>query len=605
MTTTITTTMTKHILRPGCNYYRGYAAAYYAPTTNRKEPLSMRPHGNTLTDLVVDEERQALLKEISLNLPDVTLNERQLFDIELLANGAFSPLRGFMTSADYESVLDRMRLQDGTLWPIPVCLDVSETLAERLEVGQSLGLRDPEGFLLAVMHIEDIWPVDHRKEALQVYGTDNEEHPGVHYLFHRVENFYIGGSVEVISPPLHPDFKQIRLTPEEIRNACRKLGWNRMVGFITRNPIHRPQFEMTLQAMRQAKANLLILPIVGATRPGDFDHYTRVRCYREVARHYPPASYLLNLLPLAARMAGPRTALMHVIIARNYGCTHFIIGRDHAGPGMNGAGIPFYPPEAANQLTETHSEEIGITIVPFKEMVYLPFEDEYRGLDQVPAGTQTISLSGSEIRKRIRQGRQVPEWATFPEVIAELLKAYPPPRKQGVTIFLTGLSGAGKSTIAKVLFSRFLEIGDRPVTLLDGDIVRRNLSRELTFSKEHRDINVRRIGFVASEITKNRGIAICAPIAPYRATRNEIRKTIEAYGGFIEVHVATPIEECESRDRKGMYAKARAGLIKGFTGVDDPYESPRSPEVTIDTTHLRPDEAAQEVMLVMGQKGYI
>jgi sulfate adenylyltransferase len=427
----------------------------------------------------------------------------------------------------------------------------------------------------------------------------------VHYLFHATGDYYVGGAVEVLSFPLHADFKQIRRTPEEIRLNYKKLGWNRVVGFITRNPIHRPQFEMTLRAMREAKANLLLLPIDGTTKPEDFDHYTRVRCYNEVAHHYPPGSHLLNLLPLSARMAGPKTALMHAIIAKNYGCTHFIIGRDHAGPGLNNQEKPFYVPDAAQTLVQQHSKEINIAIIPFTEMVYLPFEDEYRFVDQVTPGTHAISLSGTEIRRRVRAGRQVPEWATFPEVINELLKAYPPPRKQGVTIFLTGLSGAGKSTIAKVLFSRFLEIGDRPVTLLDGDIVRRNLSNELTFSKEHRDINVRRIGFVASEITKNRGIAICAPIAPYVATRREIRKAIETYGGFIEVHVATPIDECESRDRKGMYAKARAGLIKGFTGVDDPYEVPENPEVVIDTTHLTPDEAAQEVLLVMGQMGYI
>lgn len=570
-----------------------------------KGPVSMVPYGETLVNLLVDEARQTLLKNISLNLTDISLNDRQLCDLELLATGALSPLTGFMNNADYESVLDRMRLQDGTFWPMPVCLDVSETIARGLEVGQSVALRDFEGFLLAVMEIEDIWPVDRTKEADTVFGTRDQRHPGVHYLFNRSGDYYIGGMIEVISPPLHSDFKQIRQTPAEIRRSYKKLGWNRVVGFITRNPIHRPQFEMTLQAMRQAKANLLLLPITGTTRPGDFDHYTRVRCYRGMSNHYPPNSYLLNLLPLATRMAGPRTALMHVIIAKNYGCTHFIIGRDHAGPGLDSQGKPFYAQQAAKESAEANHEEMGITIVPFEEIVYLPFEDEYRSADQVAPGTQSISLSGTEIRGRIRQGRQVPDWATFPEVTNELIKAYPPPRKQGVTIFLTGLSGAGKSTIAKVLFSRFLEIGDRPVTLLDGDIVRRNLSSELSFSKEHRDINVRRIGFVASEITKNRGIAICAPIAPYTATRNEIRKTIEAYGGFIEVHVATPIKECEARDRKGMYAKARAGLIKGFTGVDDPYEAPASPEVKIDTTHLTPDEASQEVLLVMGQKGYI
>jgi sulfate adenylyltransferase len=374
---------------------------------------------------------------------------------------------------------------------------------------------------------------------------------------------------------------------------------------MTRNPIHRPQYEMTMNAMRDANANLLLLPIAGMTKPGDFDHYTRVRCYRRVTEHYPPDTFMLNLLPLAMRMSGPREALLHAIVAKNYGCTHFITGRDHAGPGLDCNGEPFYKSDDACKLTEEHSNEIGLTIVPFAEMVYLPFEDEFRCADQVPEGTQFISLSGSDIRDRIRSGRKIPEWATFPEVIGELLKAYPPPRKQGFTVFLTGLSGAGKSTIAKVLYARFLEIGDRPVTLLDGDIVRHNLSSELTFSKEHRDINVRRIGFVASEITKNRGIAVCAPIAPYAATRSEIRKTIESYGGFIEVHVSTPIEVCEKRDRKGMYAKARAGLIKGYTGVDDPYETPEKPEVSIDTSNITPVEAAHQIILVLQKKGFI
>jgi len=362
---------------------------------------------------------------------------------------------------------------------------------------------------------------------------------------------------------------------------------------------------MTVAAMRQARANLLILPITGMTKPGDFDHYTRVRCYRAVTRHYPPDSFVLNLLPLSMRLSGPKDALLHTIIAKNYGCTHFIIGRDHASPGIDAGGNPFYQTNAAHRLTQEYSREIGMTIVPFEELVYLPFEDEYRSHDQVSEGTQYISFSSSDIRERIKTGRNIPEWATFPEVVAELKKAYPSPDKQGFTVFLTGLPGAGKSTIAKVLYSRFLEMGDRPVTLLDGDIVRQNLSSQLSFSKEHRDINVRRIGFVASEITKNSGIAICAPIAPYNATRAEIRKNIETHGGFIEVHVSTPIEECEKRDRKGMYAKARAGMIKGFTGVDDPYEFPESSEVRIDTTDLRPDEAAQEILLLLGQKGYI
>ncbi|RLB42281.1 MAG: adenylyltransferase [Deltaproteobacteria bacterium] len=565
----------------------------------------VEPYGGNLIDLIVDKERKEILRNLALDIPELILNERQMCDLELLAVGAFSPLKGFLTRADYESVLDRMRLQDGLLWPLPICLDLNKVQAESLEAGQSLALRDPEGFLLAVMHIEDIWPVDKARECEQLFNTMDKGHPGVQYLMDISGEYYVGGQLEVLSLPIHFDFRQLRRSPREVRELYRKLGWHRVVAYQTRNPIHRAQFEMTLRAMREAKANLLILPIVGMTKPGDFDHYTRVRCYRAVARHYPPDSFILNLLPMAVRMAGPREALLHAIVCRNFGCTHLIVGRDHASPGMDSKGKPFYGKYDARSAVEKNSEELGIIPVSFEEMVYLPFEDEFRTTDQVPEGTQTLSLSGTEIRQRVREGRRIPEWATFKEVVEELRRTYPPPRKQGFTVFLTGLSGAGKSTIAKVLYSKFLEMGDRPVTLLDGDIVRRNLSSELGFSKEHRDINVRRIGFVASEITKNRGIAICAPIAPYASTRAEVRSSIETYGGFVEVHVATPIEICEKRDRKGMYAKARAGLIKGFTGVDDPYEEPRNPEVRIDTSDISPEEAAQEILLYLGQKGYI
>jgi sulfate adenylyltransferase len=562
-------------------------------------------HGDGLVDLLVDEERAELLRDIAKELPDIVLNDRQLCDLELLATGGFSPLTGFMVRSDYEAVLDRMRLQNGVIWPLPVTLDVSESLAGRLEAGQSAAVRDPEGFMLAVIHIEDIWPVDRDKEARQAYGSLDTTHPGVSYLFKKTGDYYIGGSLEVVSLPLHFDFKQLRMSPREVRNIYAKLGWQRVVGFQTRNPLHRPQFEMTTKAMRQARANLLLMPVAGMTRPGDFDHYTRVRCYRAVAGHYPPDSHALSLIPLAMRLSGPRDAVLGAIIARNYGCTHFIVGHDHASPGPGRDGKPFYEHDRARRVAAELSAEIGVEIIPFEEMVFLPFEDEYRSTDQVPEGTEKISLTGSDIRQRIREGRKIPEWAAFREVVEELQKAYPPPRRQGFTVFLTGLSGAGKSTVAKVLYSKFLEIGDRPVTLLDGDIVRRNLSSELSFTKEHRDINVLRIGFVASEITKNRGIAICAPIAPYQYTRQEIRRAIEEYGGFIEIHVSTPIEECENRDRKGMYAKARAGLIKGFTGVDDPYETPETPEMRLDTTDMTPVEAAQEILLFLGKKGYI
>ncbi|MFH1491150.1 MAG: bifunctional sulfate adenylyltransferase/adenylylsulfate kinase, partial [Pseudomonadota bacterium] len=520
-------------------------------------------------------------------------------------NGAFSPLEGFMSNTDYESVLDRMRLQDGTLWPIPVCLDIGEVEASRLEAGQSVALRDSEGFMLAVMHIEDIRPVDKRIEAESVYGTLDTGHPGVDYLFHHTGTHTIGGRVEGVNMPLHFDFVHLRLTPLEVRAACSKFGWRRMIGFQTRNPLHRAQFEMTLRGMQKAKANLLLQPVVGSTKPGDIDYYTRVRCYQAAARHYPPNMMLLSLLPLAMRMAGPREALWHALIRKNYGCTHFIVGRDHAGPGLDKEGKPFYGPYASQELLGQLRDEIGIEIVPFEEMVFQSDKKQFLPISEVNNKDAVKTLSGTKLRELLRSGLEIPEWFTFPEVVDELRTAYPPRHEQGFTLFLTGLSGAGKSTIARVLFSRFLEIGDRPVTLLDGDIVRRHLSSELGFSKEHRDINVRRIGFVASEITKNRGIAICAPIAPYKVSRRQIREMIEQYGGFIETYVSTPLGVCEQRDRKGIYAKARAGLIKGFTGVDDPYEEPERCEVRIDTSEITPDEAAQEVVLELQRQGYI
>lgn len=555
---------------------------------------------------MVNDERSARLKELAMELEDIILTDRQLCDLELLATGVFSPLEGFMTRLDFEPVLHRMRLQNGRLWPIPVCLNIPGHRVQRFDVGQSAALRDQEGFLLAVLHIEDIWKMDWEKESQAIYGTLDQDHPGVNYLGQsRDEHYYIGGRLEVISLPLHFDSKQLRMTPEEIKKVYQKLGWRKVIGFQSRNPIHRPQFEMTIQAMREAGANLLILPVSGMTKPGDFDHYTRVRCLQAMAHHYPADSYLLNLLPLAMRMAGPRDAILDMIISKNFGCTHFIIGHDYANPGLDSNDEPYYTSDLTKKTAAEHAPEIGIHIIQFQEMVYLPFQDQFMSKDLCPANAQTISLTGTDIRNHIFTGRNVPEWATFPEVLNELQKAYPPQCKQGFTIFLTGLSGAGKSTIAKVLYSRFLERGGRPVTLLDGDIVRQYLSSELNFSKEHRDINVRRIGYVASEITKNRGIAICAPIAPYAETRREIRAQIEIHGGFIEVHVATPLGICEQRDRKGMYAKARAGMIKGYTGIDDPYEEPVSPEVAIDTTDISPNEAAREVLLVLSQKGFI
>ncbi len=562
-------------------------------------------HGGRYINLLVDAERSALLKKISMDLPSITLDERQLCDFELLSIGVFSPLKGYMSRSNYESVLDRMKLQDGTLWPVPVCLDVSETAARPLEAGQSVVIRDPEGFLLAIMHVEDIWKPDKQREAELFFGTRDTSHPGVAHLMNNTGDYYIGGGIEVLNNPLHFDFKQLRMTPPEVRGLFKKLGWNRVVGFHTNNIIHRPDFEMTIRAMKGSLANLLLLPGVAMTGVGDFDYYTRVRCYRHVVSYYPPESAVMSLLPIFSRMAGPRDALLQCIIGKNYGCTHFIIGHRHADPCSKNGSHAFYDSEETQVFVKELTKEIGIEVVPFDKLVYLPFEDEFCPKAEAPEGSECISLSSLDIRQRIRSGRRIPQWASFTEVVGEIKKAYPPPSKQGFTVFFTGLSGAGKSTIARVLYSKMLEVGKRPVTLLDGDIVRQNLSNELSFSKEHRDINVRRIGFVAGEITKNRGVAICAPIAPYANTRAEIRTNIEAVGGFVEVHVATPLDVCEKRDRKGMYAKARAGLIKGYTGIDDPYEIPESPEVRVDTTGKTPDEAAQEILIYLGQMRFI
>ncbi len=560
--------------------------------------------GGELVNLIVDGERAGVLKELSLDLSSITLKDDTACDLELLMNGGFSPLTGFMNQDDYESVLDEMRLKDGTLWPMPVCLDVSEAAAGRLEVGQRVALRDNEGFMLAVMKIESIWPIDKARESEILFGTGDPSHPGVGQLFHKRGAYYVGGAIEGLQLPLHAAFKRHRHTPLELRALFRKLGWRRIVGFHTRHPVHRAQLEMTLRAMAQAKASLLLHPVAEQPRQNEIDYFTRVHCYLDVARYYPPNMMLLSLLPLSMRMAGPREALWHAIIRKNYGCTHFIVGSGHADPGTLDSGSLWYPSDAGIKMVRRYASEIDIQVVPFGEMVYWEDEDIHVPAEEVPAGGKILSLSNDQFYRKLRNTRRIPEWFTFPEVTASIQNAYPPRHRQGFTIFCTGLSGAGKSTIARVLYARFKEMRTRPVTLLDGDIVRTNLSSELGFSKEHRDINVRRIGFVASEITKNRGIAICAPIAPYAATRRQIRELIESYGGFIEVHVGTALEVCEKRDRKGLYARARAGLVKGVTGIDDPYEAPLNPEVFIDTSDMTPDESAQEVLLYLERAGY-
>jgi len=563
------------------------------------------PHGGVLMRLVAEDERADELRALSRDWPSWDLAPRQLCDVELLLNGAFSPLQGFLARSDYEGVCENMRLADGTLWPIPVMLGVTGQVAQSLDSGSVLVLRDPEGVMIAALHVHEVWQPDLMQEAERVYGTSDRQHPGVATLLRQAHAWYVGGRVEGVQLPSHYDFVELRLTPEELRERFAALGWCRVVAFQTRNPIHCAHHAITSRAAREVQASLLIHPVVGATKPGDVDHYTRVRCYRAVLKYYPRRTTMLSLVPLAMRMAGPREAVWHAIIRKNYGCTHFIVGRDHAGPGGDSTGRSFYGPYDAQQLLRLHEQELGIRLVPFKTMVYVEDRDEYAAVDEVPNAARVRALSGAELRSRLADGRDIPSWFSFPEVVAELMRTYRPRNKQGFTVFFTGLPSSGKSTVANVLMIRFLEIGGRPLTLLDGDIVRKRLSSELGFSKEHRDTNIHRIAFVASEITKNRGIAICAPIAPYDSVRREVRATIEPCGGFVLVHAATPLEVCERRDHKGLYARARAGLVKQFTGISDPYEDPADADVVLDTTETTPEECAQQVLLYLEKEGYV
>ncbi len=565
----------------------------------------IKPHGGELVSLLAAEARRQEMQAASRDWPSWDLAPRQLCDLELLMSGGFSPLNGFMNRVDYESVCWSMRLKNSTLWPIPITLDVTEDFAKKIKTGSTVALRDLEGVMLAALHVEDIWQPDRKAEAEQVFGSAHPEHPGVDALTKRTNPVYVGGRVEGVQMPLHYDYRALRLTPYELRAEFARLGWRKVVAFQTRNPIHRAHQELTLQAAKELEANLLIHPVVGMTKPGDVDHYTRVRCYQAIMHHYPQQTARLSLLPLAMRMAGPREAILHAIIRKNHGCTHFIVGRDHAGPGSDSKGKPFYGPYDAQELMKKHEREIGIAMVPFKNMVYVEDLDAYIEDDKIPQGARALSISGTELRNRLADGREIPAWFSFPDVVRELRRTHPPRPKQGFTVFFTGLSGSGKSTIANALRIKFLEMGGRPVTFLDGDIVRKNLSSELGFSKEHRDINIRRIGYVASEATRGGGIAICAPIAPYDAIRKEVRKMVEPLGGFILVFVSTPIEVCEQRDRKGLYAKARAGIIQEFTGVSDPYEEPKDAEVIIDTVTTTPEEAAQQILLHLEKEGYI
>ena len=556
----------------------------------------INPHGNTLVTFHLSKGDLQEYSELSNTIASLTLSLKQQCDLEMISNGAFSPLLTFNNQKDYEEVLLNNKLLNGAIWPIPIVLDVPDNFLKALDKNEHISLRNAEGFLLAILKVKEFWSPNKKDEANSVFKTIDQNHPGVDYLFNHTNSNYISGELVPIQSNKYFDFTHLRKSPQEVRDLFRSNHWKDVIAFQTRNPMHRAHFELTRLAMEQHNAKLLMHPVVGISKPGDIDHFTRVKCYQHIIKYYPEDSVELSLINLAMRMAGPKEALWHAIIRKNYGCNHIIIGRDHAGPGVDAEGKPYYQPYDAQELISQYQEELEIKMIPFQEMVFAKNKKTYLPLDEIKEDEQIERLSGTQFKELLKQRIEIPSWYSFPEVIHELRRRYPKLHNQGLTVFFTGLSGAGKSTLANALMYKLMEMEDRPITLLDGDIVRQHLSSELGFSKEDRDIHVKRIGYVASEITKHGGVAICAPIAPYSNTRRIVRNMIDDVGSFIEIHVSTPLSVCEERDVKGLYKRARAGKILEFTGVSDPYEEPQNPEITIDTSDITVEESSEIIL---------
>lgn len=577
-----------------------------------KRAFSLPAHGRVNGDLVnrVMDPKSQQFEEYwtsASHLYEINLSHRQLCDIELLMNGAFSPLEGFMTKRTYDSVVNDMHLPDGTIFPIPITLDITEEQASHIEKEKHshILLRDGEYNPIAVLNVEDIWRPNKTLEAEAVFGGD-PEHPAISYLNRFAHNVYIGGKLYGFQLPPHYDYEDLRRTPQQVRDMFKHRQWNKVVAFQTRNPMHRAHFELTKLALdKDPSMHLLVHPVVGMTKPGDIDHHTRVKCYREIMPKYPKNRADLVVFPLAMRMGGPREAVWHCIIRKNFGLTHFILGRDHAGPGSNSAGKDFYSPYEARDAAIKHQKELGINLLTFENMVFSPEDDRYYQENAVPKGKKTLKLSGTEVRKRLRTGEEIPEWFSFKEVVSILRQAHPPRHKQGFVIFFTGLSGSGKSTIANALREKLMEIQDRRVAMLDGDHVRKLLSSELTFSKDHRNLNIKRIGYISSMISNTGGIVIACPIAPYKESREYSRHVCSEFGGYCEVYCSTPVSTCEQRDRKGLYLKAKEGKLPHFTGVSDPYEVPEKPEVEFDTTSVSIEDACNNIISWLDKEGYI
>ena len=556
----------------------------------------IEPHGKTLVSFHLSADELSEYSELSNKTSSLTLSLKQQCDLEMISNGAFSPLSTFNNQKDYEEILLNNKLSNGLVWPIPIVLDVPDQFLKSLDKNEYISLRNTEGFLLAILKVKEFWAPNKKEEANLVFKSNDPNHPGVDYLFNHTNNNYISGELVPIQENKYFDFTHLRKSPQEVRDFFRLNNWKDVIAFQTRNPMHRAHYELTKLAMDEHNSKLLIHPVIGMSKPGDIDHFTRVKCYQHIIKYYPENSVELSLINLAMRMAGPKEALWHAIIRKNYGCNRIIIGRDHAGPGVNAEGKPYYQPYDAQELIAQYQEELEIKMVPFKEMVFAKNKKTYLPLDKIEQDDPIEKLSGTQFKELLQQRTEIPTWYSFPEVIHELRKRFPKLHNQGLTVFFTGLSGAGKSTLANAIMYKLMETEDRPITLLDGDIVRQHLSSELGFSKEDRDIHVKRIGYVASEITKHGGVAICAPIAPYSNTRKVVRNMIDEVGSFVEIHVATPLSVCEERDTKGLYKQARAGKILDFTGVSDPYEEPENPEITVDTSDITVEESSALIL---------
>lgn len=533
------------------------------------------------------------------------ITPRQRFDLEMILSESFAPLTGFLNKADYESVCQHMRLSTGEIWPMPITLDVTEEFANTVDIHDIVGLYDADNTLIAYMNIEDKWQPDKMLEATSVFGTDDLKHPAVHYLFCQAGAWYLGGTIRKVRSVTHFDFEDIRRTPRELKQFFAENKIKKIIGFQTRNPMHRAHMELTLRAAREMDGHVLIHPVVGLTKSEDVDYFTRVRCYQKILTHYPEGMATLSLLPLAMRMGGPREALWHALIRKNYGCTHFIIGRDHAGPGGNSQGKPFYDPYAAQKLVAEYQDRIGITMLPFQEMLYVKERAAFCSVDEIEPHETPLTISGTDLRAALMHETPIPEWFSYPDIIDELRASYLPKHKKGFTIFFTGLSGAGKTVLSRALFAKLKNLGLKNVSVLDSDVTRRILANDLGFSKKDRDINIRRLGFVASEITKIGGIAICAAIAPYKESRNANRQLISQYGGYIEIYISTSLDECLKRDTKGLYEKAKKGQLSNLTGWNDPYEVPENPELTLNTGELLLEECLHKILEFLMREGYI